>query len=72
MAKTFKGIDVSQYQHNIDFKKVKASGSISLSFVQAMASTLIRKTHISRGTTRQQRRQAKGRCLLVQLCGNCR
>lgn len=26
MAKTFKGIDVSQYQQNIDFKKVKASG----------------------------------------------
>ena len=26
MAKTFKGIDVSQYQQNIDFKKVKAAG----------------------------------------------
>lgn len=26
MAKTFKGIDVSQYQQSIDFKKVKASG----------------------------------------------
>lgn len=26
MAKTFKGIDVSQHQQNIDFKKVKASG----------------------------------------------
>lgn len=26
MAKTFKGIDVSQYQQNIDFKKVKTSG----------------------------------------------
>ena len=26
MAKTFKGIDVSQYQQNVDFKKVKAAG----------------------------------------------
>lgn len=26
MAKTFKGIDVSQYQQNTDFKKVKAAG----------------------------------------------
>ncbi|WP_294409270.1 GH25 family lysozyme [uncultured Ruminococcus sp.] len=26
MAKTFKGIDVSQYQQGVDFKKVKASG----------------------------------------------
>ena len=26
MAKTFKGIDVSQYQQSVDFKKVKASG----------------------------------------------
>ncbi len=26
MAKTFKGIDVSQYQQNIDFNKVKAAG----------------------------------------------
>lgn len=26
MAKTFKGIDVSRYQQNIDFKKVKAAG----------------------------------------------
>lgn len=57
MGKTFKGIDVSQYQQNIDFKKVKASGSISLSFVQAMASTLIRKTHILRKTTRLLKRQ---------------
>lgn len=57
MAKTFKGIDVSQYQQSIDFKKVKASGSISLSFVLASASTQIRKTHISRATTRQLRRQ---------------
>ena len=53
MAKTFKGIDVSQYQQGVDFKKVKASG-VDL---QASASTLIRKTHILRKTTRRQRRQ---------------
>lgn len=57
MAKTFKGIDVSQYQQSVDFKKVKASGVDFVIIVQASASTLIRKTHILRKTTRRQRRQ---------------
>lgn len=57
MAKTFKGIDVSQYQQNIDFKKVKAAGIDYVIIRAGFGKYAIRKTHISRAITRQLRRQ---------------
>ncbi|MFR5119375.1 MAG: hypothetical protein ACLTD2_05125 [Ruminococcus sp.] len=67
MAKTFKGIDVSQYQQSVDFQEGQGFwGSISLSFVQASANTLIRKDpYFEKSYKAAKAAGVESRCLLV-------